>query len=203
MTFISSRVFHPLPGKAALAQSRVKRLGEALARAGGRVRICAVTMGDGARDLHLYGAFANMEVGAKAFMSLGADPDAVKLREESEQNPASHWEGPEVWRSVYGEPRPEFPVLLQREYQINRRQLRQAIELLPDVQAFRPDRPVVGVVPAISGDMSRLMVVYYATSLTDLGEMIDTVGGSDAFQAVVTRAAEFGTLTKARVLVTL
>ena len=60
---------------------------------------------------------------------------------------------------------------------------------------------MIGVVPVIADDMARLMIGYYANSLADLGDMIDRVGMSDAFQAITMRAAEFGTLMRARVLV--
>jgi hypothetical protein len=72
--------------------------------------------------------------------------------------------------------------------------------LLPEVQALRPDRPVIGVLPVVSNDMSRIMVGYYAASLVDLGQMIDSTGLSEAFQAIVVRAAAFGTLARARVI---
>jgi hypothetical protein len=203
MTVISKRAFRPITGKAAVAQQRVKRLAEILARAGGRTKVATVAWGDGARDLHLYGVFQNVEAGAKVFAAMMDDPDSAKLREESENDPASHWEGQEVWRTVFGEPRPGFPVLLQREYQMDRRNLTRAVELLPEVQALQTDRPILAVVPVISGDMARFMVGYYATSLADLGERIDRIGMSPAFQEIVVRAAEFGTLAKARVLVNL
>jgi hypothetical protein len=201
MTVISRRAFRPLPGNAALAHSRIKRLSEVLAKVGGRVRVCTVAWGDGARDLHLYASFQNMETGAKAFATMIEDPEGVKLRTESETDPASDWDGPEVWRTVFGEPQPNYPVMLQREYRIDRRHLKDAVAMLPEVQALAPDRPVIGVIPVVSGDMGRLMVGYYASSLVDLGERIDRVGMSEAFQKIVTRAAEFGTLTKARAIV--
>jgi len=141
-----------------------------------------------------------MEAGAKAFTALVADPDGVKLRAESANDPASQWEGPEIWRTVFGEPRLDFPVMMQREYEIDRRNLKHAVAMLPEVQALQPDRPVIGVIPVVSSDMSRLMVGYYASSLVDLGEKIDRVGMSEAFQAIVARAAEFGTLKRARVI---
>jgi hypothetical protein len=203
MTVISKRVFRPMPGKSALALSRVRRLGECLGRLGGRVRIAGVAWGDGARDVHLYGVFETMQAGAKAFAALAEDADAVKLRSESENDPASVWEGPEVWRAAFGQPRPDYPVMLQREYSINRRNLKRAVDLLPEVQALDANMPILGVVPVVSGDMARLMVGYYAKTLVDLGEGIDRVGMSDAFQAIVLRAAELGTLTRARVIVTM
>ena len=125
------------------------------------------------------------------------------MRAESEDDPSSEWEGPEVWRTVYGKPRPDYPVMLQREYNIDRRNLKRALVLLPEIQALDSAMPIIGVIPVVSGDMGRLMVGYYAKSLVDLGEAIDRVGMSDAFQAIVVRAAELGTLTKARAVVNL
>jgi hypothetical protein len=200
MTIISKRVFRPLPGKAALAHSRIRRLSENLARLGGRVRLAAVAWGDGARDLHLYGVFDSMQAGAKVFSALGEDADSLKLRAESENDPASVWDGPEIWRTVFGQPRPDYPVMLQREYSIDRRNLRRALDLMPEIQALDANMPMIGVVPVVSGDMARFMVGYYAKSLVELGEAIDRVGMSEAFQAIVVRAAELGTLTKARAI---
>jgi len=93
--------------------------------------------------------------------------------------------------------------MLQREYNIDRRNLKRALVLLPEIQALDSAMPIIGVIPVVSGDMGRLMVGYYAKSLVDLGEAIDRVGMSDAFQAIVVRAAELGTLTKARAVVNL
>jgi hypothetical protein len=200
MTVISKRVFRPLPGKAALARSRVRRIGEILARLGARVRLASVAWGDGARDLHLYGVFETMQAGAKVFSALAEDAEHLKLRAESENDPASAWEGPEVWRTVFGQPRADHPVMLQREYSLDRRNLRRALDLLPEIQALDAGVPMIAVVPVVSGDMGRLMVGYYAKSLVDLGEAIDRVGMSEAFQAIVVRAAELGTLTKARAI---
>jgi len=200
MTVISKRVFRPLPGKAALAQSRVRRLSEIIARLGGSVRVGAVVWGDGARDLHLYGVFENVQAGAKVFSALSEDEDALRLRAESEDELASQWEGPEIWRTVYGRPRPDYPVMLQREYSMDRRNLKRAVEMIPEIQTLDPNMPIIGVVPVVSSDMARFMVGYYAKSLEDLGEAIDRVGMSETFQAIVVRAAELGTLTKARAI---
>jgi len=201
MTVISKRVFRPMGGKAGLAHERIKRLAGVITRAGARVRVASVIWGDGARDIHIYASFANMEAAGKAAAAMNADPDFAAQRNESEADPASYSEGPEMWRTVFGEPQPTFPVILQREYTIDRRRLASAVALLPEVQALRSDRPVIGVVPVLSGDMARIMIGYYAKSLADLGESIDSVGMSEAFQAIMLRAAEFGSLTKARAIV--
>jgi hypothetical protein len=200
MTIISKRVFRPIPGKVGLTRERIRRLSAVIKRAGGGVRIADVVWGDGARDIYLYGVYESMEAGGKAATAMLDDPDFVALRAESENDPAWHWEGPEVWRTVFGAPRPDFPVTLQRDYQVDRRYLKDATALLPEVQALRTDRPVIAVVPVISGDMGRLVIGYYASSLVDLGEGIDRVGFSEAFQAIVVRATEFGSPAKSRVL---
>ena len=134
-------------------------------------------------------------------MKLTADPEAAALRAESENEPASDWEGPRVWRCVYGEPQQSFPVILQREYEIDRRHLRSALGLLPEVQALMPNVPILGVVPAIDSDMGRLLIAYYAASLVELGQHMDKIGPSEAFNSILVRAAEYGKLTKSRVVV--
>jgi hypothetical protein len=170
-------------------------------RAGARTRIANVAWGDGARDIHLYGVFKDIEDGARAFVKLSEDPQAVALRTESENDPASIWEGPLVWRCAYGEPQPSFPVILQREYEVDRRHLKSALGLLPEVQALMPNVPILGVVPAIDSQMGRLLIAYYAASLVELGQNMDKFGTSESFQAILVRAAEHGKLTKSRVVV--
>jgi hypothetical protein len=201
MTFISGTTFTPIPGKTALSHERIRRLGEIIARAGGRTRIAAVAWGDGARNIHLYGVSPTMKASAETWAAVNADPAFTALRAESEKEPASHWVGPEVWRCVFGEPQPNFPVLLQREYEMDRRHLKALIGLMSEAQALQGDRPALAVVPALSGDMARFMVAYYATSLVDAGDRMDRIGGSEAFQALLVRAAEYGRVTKARLLV--
>jgi hypothetical protein len=132
-----------------------------------------------------------------------ADPAFAALRAESEQEPAARWEGPELWRTVYGEAKPDYPVLVQREYQMDRRHLKAAMALLPEVQKAVGDTPMVALVPTISSAMARFMVVYYAKSLIEVGQNMDKLATSEAFQSILVRAAETGTLTKARVLATI
>jgi hypothetical protein len=142
-----------------------------------------------------------MESAAKIVTAFRADPAFLALIAENQKDPASTWEGPEVWRCVFGQTHPGYPVLLQREYEMDRRHIKSAVALLPQLQALQGDRPLLAVIPALSGDMARFMVGYYATSLEDAGERMDRIGGSEAFKSIVLRAAELGKLTKARLLV--
>jgi hypothetical protein len=51
-----------------------------------------------------------------------------------------------------------------------------------------------------AGDLARLLVVYYAQSLDDMSDYLDTTGSSKEFQALVLRAHAFGELKQSRVL---
>jgi len=201
MTVISQRTFRPLPGKTAVLRERVHRLAEIMTRCGARTRIAHVAWGDGARDIHLYGVFDTVEAGAAMAAKMAADPVATALQAEVEKEPASVWEGPHVWRVAYGATKPDFPVILQREYEVDRRHLRSALALMPDVQALMPDVPMLAIVPVIAGDMGRLMIGYYAQSLVEMGKRIDQIGASEAFQSILVRAAEHGRLITSRVIV--
>jgi hypothetical protein len=201
MSFISKIVFRPLPGKTGVANERIQRLSEISTRAGARVRVARVVWGDGAGLIQFLSSYASMAAGAKAVTALYADPAYAEMRAQHEKEPSVSWEGPEIWRSVFGEPQPNYPVMLQREYELDRRHLKSALALLPEIQATQGDSPVVAVVPVIAGDMARLMVAYYAPSLVEAGERMDRTAASEAFQAIVLRAAEFGKLTRSRLLV--
>ncbi len=202
MTVVSTTIFHPIPGKAAKSLERIRRTAEILTRAGARARVANVAWGDGAGDIHLYGIVENSETAAKVTAAFYADPAFAALRAETEQEQTSRWEGPEFWRTIFGEVKPGYPVLVQREYQMDRRHLKSAMALLPEVQKVVGETPVIALVPTLSSDMARMMVVYYAKSLLEVGQSMDMLATSEAFQSILVRAAETGKLTKSRALVT-
>ena len=80
--------------------------------------------------------------------------------------------------------------------------LSKAIEILPEIEAMGSDFDIKvnGVVPVMANDLDRLMVVYWAKSLEALGNSIDHVGMSEAFQKKVVETSELGTLLRSRVL---
>lgn len=187
-------------GKSDLALARVKEFGEIMTRAGGRVRVAKVIFGHGAGEIHLFCAFDDFAHGTKAATAMAADPAMAALMAEREKNPAGNLMGPEVWRTIFGEPA-QKPVLLQREYQIERKNLKDAVKLLPEIaNVMGSSNPVMANVPVFSGDLARMMVVYYADSLTHLGETVDKIGMSEAFQSIVDKASEHGKLSNSRVL---
>jgi len=93
-------------------------------------------------------------------------------------------------------------VLVQRQYQISRANLQEAIAMLPDAKAaFSAGTGMTAVVPVFAPEMDRLVINYYMDSLPALGKELDENAMSPAFQNVVAKAAKLGTLTTARVLV--
>ena len=109
-------------------------------------------------------------------------------------------EGPYVYRTVFRETS-KLPVLLQREYQVARQNLPEALKLLPEAYDATDKQPMTAVIPVFAPQMDRLVIVYYAESLEAMGRNLDRYGMSEAFQAVVQKAAQHGQLLAGRVLV--
>ena len=59
---------------------------------------------------------------------------------------------------------------------------------------------VAAIVPSVSADMSLLHALYQNNSLEEAGTM-DEVGMSEAFQKLVIRASQMGTLEKSTITV--
>jgi len=205
MALISVRMLAPTVGKAALAAERARALGGIYARHGGRVRVARVVAGDAAGQIFFSVAVDDGKSLARVFEKTQADASFARLMEERELNPAGSVTGPEVYRVVYGEPQPDYPVILQREYTISRDKLDGALALLPELEALGKshDIGILAGVPIFSSDMSRLVAAYFYRSAAHLGEAIDGVGTSAEFQSIVTRAAAFGSLTRSRVVMSM
>ena len=205
MSLISIRMLTPNAGKSALAAERARTLGGIYARNGARARVARVIAGDGTGQIYVSVAFDDGKSMAHIFEKVQADPSFAKLREERELNPAGSVSGPEVYRTVHGQVEPGYPVVLMREYTISRDKLAGALALLPELDALVPrhDIKIVAAVPLFSSDMGRLIAGYYFRSPDHLGASIDGVGVSAEFQAIVARAAEFGSLTRSRVVMSM
>ena len=202
MTVISVRRMTPQIGKTELATSRVRAMAGIVATAGGRVRIGQVVAGEGAGSMQLYAAFTDFASISKATLAIAADPARVKLLHERELNPAGEVVGPEVYRTVFGDVAPDYPVIMQREYRLPRENLQNALSLLPEIEKLGKshDFKMMAVVPVIANDLGRMVVAYYSKTMEDLGRTIDEVGMSEEFQKIVTKANTFGTLEKSRVV---
>jgi hypothetical protein len=200
MTIVSRRIVVPFPGKSDLCLERSKRMAEIMAAHGALVRVFRSVMGDNAGNIEILGRYANFTEGAKASAAIAVDPKAQNLRQERENAPAGEVHGPYVYRMVFGEASPQ-KVMMRRLYQVERSNLKTALEMLPEARAaIHKDTGMLAVVPSIAPDMDQLSISYYADSLEQLGQNLDQYGMSEKFQAVVTKASQYGKLISSDVL---
>ena len=202
MTVISVRKMTPTVGKTELATSRVRAMAGIVARAGARVRIGQVVAGEGAGSMHLCAAFEDFSSISRATLTIASDPARATLLHERELNPAGEVVGPEVYRTIYGDVAPNYPIVMQREYRLPRENLQDALSLLPEIEKLGKshDFKMMAIVPVIADDLGRMVVAYYNKTMEDLGKTIDEVGMSEEFQKIVTKANTLGTLEKSRVV---
>jgi hypothetical protein len=202
MTVISVRKMTPTVGKTELATSRVRAMAGIVARAGARVRIGQVVAGEGAGSMHLYAAFEDFSSISRATLTIASDPARATLLHERELNPAGEVVGPEVYRTIYGDVAPNYPIVMQREYRLPRENLQDALSLLPEIEKLGKshDFKMMAIVPVIADDLGRMVVAYYNKTMEDLGKTIDEVGMSEKFQKIVAKANTLGTLEKSRVV---
>ena len=205
--FGSMRVVAPYAGKTELAKARMRTAAEIISRSGASdVWMASVLGGYGAGTLHLYGWFESMTQVMEVSGNVHSDPAWQALMAEREANPAADIAGPSVWRRLFGEGGDENDdAVMQRLYVMPRSNFGAAIALLPEVQELLKGHNVhvSAWAPVIADDMTRMDVVYSAPDPVTLGKSIDEVGTSDAFQAILTKASELGTLDRASGLVTM
>jgi hypothetical protein len=202
MTVISVRKMTPTVGKTELATSRVRAMAGIVARAGARVRIGQVVAGEGAGSIHLYAAFEDFSSISRATLTIASDPARATLLHERELNPAGEVVGPEVYRTIYGDVAPNYPIVMQREYRLPRENVQDALSLLPEIEKLGKSHnfKMMAIVPVIADDLGRMVVAYYNKTMEDLGKTIDEVGMSEKFQKIVAKANTLGTLEKSRVV---
>jgi hypothetical protein len=202
MSLVSVRTVTPFAGKSALAAERARTLADIYTRHGGKARVASVIAGDLAGQIALYVGFDDGKSMGEVFEKYQADPAYAKLREEHGLNPAGSVSGPEVYRFVYGQAEPGYPISLHREYTMSRDKVADALALMPELDALGQahDIKVAAAVPVFSSDMARFIANYRYRSPAHLGAAIDGVGMSAEFQALVNRAAALGSLTRSRVI---
>jgi hypothetical protein len=200
MLVISRRMFIPHVGKEATVVDRSRRHVAAMNRLGAQARALRVIMGVDAGHIEVLARYNDFKHGAGAFQAFGGDAELISLRAEQTDHPAADIHGPYVYRYVFGEPSPK-PVLIQRSYRIGQDKLHAAIELLPEAKAaVGPNTGMNATVPVFTPEMDHLIVTYEVDDLDQLGELMDNLAMSPAFQAVAAKAGALGTLFQARVL---
>ena len=207
MSVIAATIVRPREGKRALLEDRVRRIGGIYERLGAEVRLSNIIAGVLADCVAIQRRYSDFAAATETFKSLGDDPEFRQWQEEREAEPASD---PvivrDIIRTVYGDTKwGSHPVSHLRIYEISRDKLADALAMFPEVEKMTAPANVnvVGLVPITGENMSSLTVAYQFKSVDHWAEVLDGLGTSEAFQALIARAAKLGTVRQSGVMVPL
>ena len=202
MAIISRRILKPILGKSKAALERSTKYKDIMVSNGVKARLGMFVGGELNGSIQLTAAYTDMTSATKSFASLSKNKEIMELMSKRDDDPSGHLIGPEVYRSVYGQPSPEHNILLIREYEVDRKFLPQSIEILAEADALAKDEDtnVLALYPVIADKMDTLYVVYYYSSFESMGDIIDRIGMSKEFQNLVNKANESGKLKASNVV---
>ena len=202
MAIISRRILKPILGKSKAALERSSKYKDIMVSNGVKARLGMFVGGELNGAIQLTAAYTDMTSATKSFASLSKNKEIMELMSKRDDDPSGHLIGPEVYRSVYGQPSPEHNILLIREYEVDRKFLPQSIEILAEADALAKDEDtnMLALYPVIADKMDTLYVVYYYSSFESMGDIIDRIGMSKEFQNLVNKANESGKLKASNVV---
>ena len=202
MAIISRRILKPILGKSKTALERSTKYKDIMVSNGVKARLGMFVGGELNGAIQLTAAYTDMTSATKSFASLSKNKEIMELMNKRDDDPSGHLIGPEVYRSVYGQPSPEHNILLIREYEVDRKFLPQSIEILAEADALAKDEDtnMLALYPVIADKMDTLYVVYYYSSFESMGDIIDRIGMSKEFQNLVNKANESGKLKTSNVV---
>ena len=202
MAIISRRILKPILGKSKTALERSIKYKDIMVSNGVKARLGMFVGGELNGAIQLTAAYTDMTSATKSFASLSKNKEIMELMSKRDDDPSGHLIGPEVYRSVYGQPSPEHNILLIREYEVDRKFLPQSIEILAEADALSKDEDtnMLALYPVIADKMDTLYVVYYYSSFESMGDIIDRIGMSKEFQNLVNKANESGKLKASNVV---
>ena len=202
MAIISRRILKPILGKSKTALERSVKYKDIMVSNGVKARLGMFVGGELNGAIQLTAAYTDMTSATKSFASLSKNKEIMELMSKRDDDPSGHLIGPEVYRSVYGQPSPEHNILLIREYEVDRKFLPQSIEILAEADALAKDEDtnMLALYPVIADKMDTLYVVYYYSSFESMGDIIDRIGMSKEFQNLVNKANESGKLKASNVV---
>lgn len=207
MSVIAYTIVRPRDGKRAVVEDRSRRAGAIYAKHGSEVKVSRIVAGPLTECITVQRKYANFSAAAKAFSAIGSDADFAQLQSERQADPAGDFlVGREIIRTVYGDTSWDtHPISHLRVYEVSRDKLAGALALFPEVEKLvsASGVNVVGLVPITGENMSTLTIAYQAKSIEHWGEVLDTIGTSEEFQALIARAADFGTIRRSGVMVPL
>ena len=203
MKIISVREMSPSAGKETLMEERLRRASGVMARHGAVSRIFKIGAGAGAGNYLLMNLFNSFSEGMTSFQKYSADPELEKLFMERAANPAGDIMGPDLYRSVYGDP-PAKPatILINRAYHVPRGKVQDMLAMAPELESlFKKVDVSIGVVmPVIAANNEMMGITYRFTSMDHMGTALDTMVENQDFQNLITKANGVGTLKMSRVL---
>ena len=201
MAVIAYTLASPHPGKRQMAENRARALGGIYSRHGAAVKVASIVSGPNTGCIMLVRQYEDFRTAAKAFQAVNTDPAHVEFWREREANPAADIiTARDILRTIYGENQwVTHPVSHLRRYEITRNKVAKALKLFAEADKLvsKADINVMGAMPVTGEDLSSMFISYQFRSVEHWGEALDTVGASDAFQAIVEKAAEFATLRSA------
>lgn len=202
MAIISRRILKPILGKSKTALERSTKYKDIMVSNGVKARLGMFVGGELNGAIQLTAAYTDMTSATKSFASLSKNKEIMELMSKRDDDPSGYLIGPEVYRSVYGQPSPEHNILLIREYEVDRKFLPQSIEILAEADALAKDEDtnILALYPVIADKMDTLYVVYYYSSFESMGDIIDRIGMSKEFQNLVNKANESGKLKASNVV---
>ena len=202
MAIISRRILKPILGKSKTALERSTKYKDIMVSNGVKARLGMFVGGELNGAIQLTAAYTDMTSATKSFADLSKNKEIMELMSKRDDDPSGHLIGPEVYRSVYGQPSPEHNILLIREYEVDRKFLPQSIEILAEADALAKDEDtnMLALYPVIADKMDTLYVVYYYSSFESMGDIIDRIGMSKEFQNLVNKANESGKLKASNVV---
>ena len=203
MKIVSVRQMSPSAGKEMLMEERIRRASGVMARHGAASRIFKIQGGDSAGDYLLMNLFNSFSEASSTFQKMSADPELAKLFMERALNPAGDITGPDLFRTVYGEPPAKpAPVLIGRGYQVPRGKAKEMLAMAPELEAlFKNVDSSIGIVmPVIAADHEMMYITYRFSSMDHMGSALDTMVENQDFQNLITKANELGTLKMSRMM---
>ena len=203
MKIISVRETSPSAGKEAIMEERLRRASGVMARHGATSRIFKIGGGAGAGNYLLMNLYNSFSDASSSFQKYSADPELAKLFMERALNPAGDMTGPDLFRTVYGEPPAKpAPVLIGRGYQVPRGKAKEMLAMAPELEAlFKNVDSSIGIVmPVIAADHEMMYITYRFTSMDHMGSALDTMVENQDFQNLITKANELGTLKMSRMM---
>ncbi len=96
-----------------------------------------------------------MTTATKSYAELSKNKEIMEMVSIREHDPSGHLIGPEVYRTVFGQPSGDHNILLIREYGVDRKYIPQTIELLNEVEEIGKDEDtkVLALYPIIADKM--------------------------------------------------